>query len=202
MSKQPWREKYKVDVPEGEIGGWAVERFTITEEEARHHNAMASFRSSLRGSYVFPGDFTRLVRGRHTVVMSDTMQEIGGHLDPIREAKGCCLVNGLGLGVVANGMLMKPEVEHVTVIEKSPAVIKLVAQHYIDRYGDRIEIIEDDAFTFKPPKGVRYNVIWHDVWDAICATNLKGMEKLHRKYGRRCDWQDSWAKARARRLRG
>ena len=32
----------------------------------------------------------------------------------------------------------------------------------------------------------------HDIWDDICLDNLETMATLHRKYGRRCDWQGSW----------
>jgi hypothetical protein len=84
------------------------------------------------------------------------------------------------------------QVTHVTVIEKSPDVIKLVGPSFAD---PRVTIIEADAYTYQPPKGIRYNAVWHDIWDNICGDNTEGMGKLHRKYGRRTDWQDSWCKA-------
>jgi hypothetical protein len=38
--------------------------------------------------------------------------------------------------------------------------------------------------------------VWHDIWLDLCTDNLEGMGKLHRKYGRRTDWQGSWEKDR------
>jgi spermidine synthase len=126
--------------------------------------------------------------------MSDTVDEIRDHLGPIRRATGKCLVNGLGLGMVLQGMLNKPEVEHVTAIEISPDVIALVAPHYQERFGDRLTIIQADALVWRPSKGTRFNVVWHDIWDDMSEDNLPDMHKLHRSYGRRCDWQGSWGR--------
>ena len=88
-------------------------------------------------------------------------------------------------------------VDKVTVIENSPDVIALVGPTLMKRYSSllpRLEIIEADAFTYKPPKGIRYSVVWHDIWPDLCTDNLKTIGTLHRRYGRRCDWQGSWGK--------
>ena len=58
--------------------------------------------------------------------------------------------------------------------------------------GGRLVIIEADAFTWKWPRGMHYNVVWHDVWDDICADNYPEMMKLLERYHRRCDWQGCW----------
>ena len=57
-----------------------------------------------------------------------------------------------------------------------------------------LEIIEADAYLYQPPKGIRYSVVWHDIWPDLCEDNLKEMGTLHRRYGKRCDWQGSWGK--------
>lgn len=93
-------------------------------------------------------------------------------------------------------MLDKPAVDKVTVIEISPDVITLVGSYLKEHFGARLEIIEADAFTWQPPRGVRYGAVWHDIWDNICSDNLPEMHKLHRKYGRRTDWQGSWCRWR------
>ena len=58
----------------------------------------------------------------------------------------------------------------------------------------KLNIICADALEWKPPKGTRYNAVWHDIWDNICGDNLDDMKKLHRKYGRRTNWQGSWCR--------
>jgi hypothetical protein len=197
-------EKYKVDVPEGQSGNWRVERFVVTERDADLERIRSAFASSARRIPVPAGHYTRLMHGTGfgALVMSDTPAEMNDHRYAIHLAKGKVLVNGLGLGVVVQAMLEKPEVDHLTVIEISPDVIALVGDHYKERYGDRVEIIEADALTWKAPKGVRYDVVWHDIWKDICADNLPEMHKLHRKYGRRADWQGSWCRAECEWQRG
>lgn len=180
------QEEIKVNIPTGEKGLWRVERFIVTEDHA-------AFSSSYRGRFTPAGEYTRLMRGK-TVVMSDTPNEIDDIREPIRRASGNVLVNGLGLGVLVNAILTKPTVSRVTVIEISEDVIQLVGAHYQKQYGERLHIVNADALKYKPTNGDYYSVAWHDIWDNICADNLPQMKTLHRKYGRICDWQDSWCR--------
>ncbi len=127
--------------------------------------------------------------------MQYTQSEIRDHLSFIRVAKrygGHILINGLGLGVALTEILKSENIKNITVIEKSKDVINLVAPSF--QYDKRVNIINADAFTRKPPKGIRYTAVWHDIWDNIGGDNLPEMTKLHRKYGKRTDWQGSWAK--------
>jgi spermidine synthase len=179
---------FTVDVPEGTSGDWAVERFTVTEEDERRQR-MRIFSSM--GRFVPAGTYTRLTRNGH-VVMSDTPDEIRDHAEAIYQASGSCLIHGLGLGVVIEAI--KDKADHITVVEISEDVIKLVGPHYEAKLGDRLTIIHGDALTWAPPHGVRYNMVWHDIWDNICSDNLPEMKRLHRRYGRRTDWQGSWAR--------
>ncbi len=188
----------KVDVPEGVSGKWAIERFIVSDDEAK----WANLRSAISGGGIgggrgiSPGTYTKLTYGgSRNVVMSDTPAEMRDHMMPVIKAQGHCLVNGLGLGMVANAMLQKPEVFSVTVIENDPDVIKLVALHYKNKFGDKISIIEADALVYTPPKGERYGAVWHDIWPSICSDNLKTMKVLHKKYGHRAEWQGSWCRA-------
>ena len=184
----------KVDVPEGVSGKWAVQRFTVSKEEAQFANLRAAISSGGRAREIDPGTYTKLIYGSE-IIMSDVPAEVRDHYEPVRKATGHCLVNGLGLGMVANAMLQKPEVFSVTVIEIDPDVIKLVSLHYKNKFGDKISIIEADALTWSPPKGERYGAVWHDIWPNICADNLETMKVLHKKYGRRTEWQGSWCRA-------
>jgi spermidine synthase len=129
--------------------------------------------------------------------MSDTPAECHDHWEPYCEARlrgGHVLIHGLGLGMLLNRILRDTECA-VTVVEKSADVIQLVAGHYTERHADRLTIVEGDALTWQPPRDVRYTVVWHDIWDNICADNLPDMHRLHRRFGRRCDWQGSWSRA-------
>lgn len=188
-----WRlivDKYKVNVPEGKSGNWEVRCFSVSKEDAEFGALRSIFKG---GRYTPVGDYTGLYHCDN-VIMSDTPDEIRDHMSFIHRATGNVLINGLGIGMVLQAVLNKPEVTHVTVIEISSDVISLVAPHYQNQFGDRLTIIENDALKYKPPKGIRYNAIWHDIWPNICTDNLEEMKILHRKYGHCCNWQGSWSK--------
>lgn len=187
----------QVNVPNGKSGIWNIEEFEVSQKDADFENMRAMFSFSSRT--IKPGKYKRLKRG-NTVVMSNTPAEISDHFYFIRKAKqgGDILINGLGLGVALTEILKSEKVTSVTVIEKSEDVISLVAPSFSD---ERVEIIHADAFEWKLPKGKKYQAVWHDIWDYICADNLPEMTKLHRKYGKRADWQGSWCKELCQRQR-
>jgi hypothetical protein len=175
----------KVTLPDGEKGPWKVTRFQTDRMD---------FFSAMYGRAVPVGEwFTRLTCKGRGVVMSDTPAERREHSYALHKATGSCLLNGLGIGMLLKNILLKPEVTDVTVVEMEQDVIDLVAPHYQDA---RLNIVHCSAFDYNPPKGKRYNMVWHDIWDAIDEDNLPEMGRLHRKYGRICDWQGSWAKER------
>lgn len=187
--------EYKVDVPEGRWDPWSVERFQVDEAGANRHNLYEKIHHTFR--MIEPGTYTKLVRNG-TIVMSDTPSEIYDHLDAIRNAKGHVLIAGLGLGMVTGACLKSQAVERVTVIEKSPVVIHLVAGHYKKLYGDRLEIVESDIMDYKAPKGLKYGSCWFDIWDHICSDNLEPMKALKARYGRKSEWVGCWAEAECR----
>ena len=178
----------KITIPDGVSGDWRVESFEVTEQESKFSMIRAMQHPE---EYVLPGKYQRLMRGG-TVVMSDTRMEMN-ELRPIKySAKGNVLLNGLGLGVCLRIVLQKPEVLNVTVIEKSLDVINLVGNYFND---SRVSIVNADAFEWIPPKGVRYDAVWHDIWDDMCSDNLKEMTQLKRKYSRKSDWQGCWSES-------
>ena len=178
----------KVSIPEMKNGAWSIEHFVVDAPDIH---------SMLRGRGVPPGKYTRAMRNG-TLVMSDTPAEQRDHYEAVRRATGSCLLNGLGIGMVLKNILLKDDVTDVTVVEISQDLIDMVSPHYNDQ---RVTFICSDAFDYKPPKGKRYHMVWHDIWDYICADNLSEMTKLHRKYGSRADWQGSWCKAECQRGR-
>ena len=191
--------KIKIDVPDGISGDWKVSTFEVSEKDANFFNLRAALKPGYR--IIDSGTYKKLTCNNQ-IVMSNTPAEIADHLGFIYEAErsgGNILINGLGLGVALRAILKYDNVKAVTVIEKSKDVIKLVAPSLQD--DARVNIINADAYDWKPPKEVRYNVVWHDIWENICEDNLPEMTRLHRKYGKRADWQSSWCKELCKRLR-
>lgn len=184
----------QVSVPEGTKGPWTIKRFTVDAEPS-----IANLRLAMDGRGVAPGTYTKLVHAQRGIVMSDTTAEKRDHIGFVRAARGHVLINGLGIGMCLAAVLAKDTVTQVTVVEIDADVIALVADHYAT--DPRVGIVHSSAFDYQPPKGVRYGAVWHDIWDSICADNLPEMTRLHRKYGRRADWQGSWCRLECERAR-
>lgn len=172
----------------------AIKRFRLTESDC--------LIPRIRGDrFIKPGNYTRLMVGK-TLMMSDTPKEYYDHVGLFWRARGRVLVHGLGLGCALHVLLRKPGVDHVTVVEKEPDVIALVGRVFTSRFPKRrLTIIEGDAFTWKPKRGECWDVVWHDIWPAICADNLAQMATLNRRFGRRAKWQQCWSQDRCRHLR-
>lgn len=197
----------KVDLPEAQLGGFCIERTTVKDDGHTLLENLRSLRDGMPERVVPPGQYTRLVYrpkakeakagGRGRLLMSDTPFEAWSNRPALQAAEGHMLINGLGLGFLLKAILRKPGVARVTVIEKERDVIELVGSHYRD---DRLEIIHADAFEYQPPKGIRYNLVWHDIWDEVSVTNLAEIKQLKLKYGRRCAWQGAWAQREILRL--
>jgi hypothetical protein len=171
-------------VPEGQLGPWRIERFSIEDGENLLIPAMRSMTMGAR-DYTPPGTYTRLVHNERGVIMSDTLDECEDLLPLVQAVKGRVLITGLGLGIAVDAVLRKPEVSFVTVIEKHKRIVHLVGGHLTDLHGtETLEIIRDDAFIWKPPRGVRWDYAWHDIWDEITPENLVGMAILRSRYRR------------------
>ncbi len=175
MAVKPWPpELRRVTVPPAVSGLWSVERCDA---------------------------YTQLCYSNR-VVMTDVPFELETHREPVIEAKRRAphggpggidvLINGLGLGLIVQAMLSIRGVRRITVVEKSSDVILLVAPHYMREHGSRLEVHLADAYSWQPPAGTRYGVVWHDVWPAMHADNQAGMRLLEGRYGGLCDWQGSW----------
>ena len=179
-------------VPEGSQGVASVHHYEIGRKEA----AFSAIRAMQHGpgELISEGKYARLMIGP-TLMMSDTDMERSTNRIFVLKAKGNVLVAGLGLGLILFAIADKPQVEHVTVVEKYQDVVDLVGPAVKARLGDRLTIITADIFDWKPEKGVKFNTIYHDVWPTVNLDNLKEMTTLHRKFGRYLSpggWQSSW----------
>lgn len=170
---------FKVHLPEGESGDWKVERMVV-------HADIHALRFWLDGRAVPPGDdYTLLTKKGTGVFMTDTPAELNDAYWLLRLACGHVLISGLGIGMIPRALLLDRygagRVERITILEKEPDVIKLVAPHMADK---RIDIIEADAFTWEPPAGTKFDYAWHDIWPDMCSDHKPEMNRLTRRYAR------------------
>lgn len=86
----------------------------------------------------------------------------------IAEAHGKVVTFGLGLGYYAYMVSEKPDVDSITVIEKSPKVIELFKKHILPQFpnNQKVRIIEADAFEYaeKIMPSEQYDYAFVDTW--------------------------------------
>lgn len=186
-----YSEAMTLDLPEMDIDGIKVEHWNISQEESdrsRLHAAIGDGRGR-----VLPGKITRvLIDGK--LWMSDTPDEKRDHSEVFYQAArrgGRILINGLGAGMVLGALLKLENVTHIDVVELDERIIKHIGPHYDD---PRVTIHHGDAYTIKWPVGTEWTLAWHDIWLDLSAENFPGMHRLHRRYGRRVQWQASWGR--------
>ena len=168
-------------VPDGKRGLWSIETFTVSERDARMFNLGNMFNP---GQWIDPGTYRRLRHKERGIVMSNTPMEVRSNYDAYLSAHNRVLINGLGLGMLLEGILRKPDVTYVRVIEVDPDVIRLTGDYYLG-FSDKLEIVEADAYEYRPKRGEFFDYVWHDIWDDINADNLPLMSKLTRRYNKR-----------------
>jgi len=176
-------------IPEGISGNVKIEHFEVDKTAADFTRLRAALNPG-RDEYVPEGKYARLVVGGATM-MTDTLMEKSSNRAVVLISSGHVLIAGLGLGMILWPISDKERVLSVTVVEKSPDVVKLVAPHV----PKKVTVVEGDIFEWTPAKGAKYDTIYFDIWPSITTGNLEGMAKLHRRFGRfkaEGGWMDSW----------
>lgn len=170
-------EQFKVKLPPGRSGAWAVEPFHA-------HDPMMLLRAWRDGRPIPEGEYTRLWNDQAGTFMTDTPAELQDAYMLIRMARGHLLITGLGIGMIPRALLMdRPHgptpIEKITIVEREEDVIKLVGPSMSD---PRIEIVHGDAFSWEPPADAVFDWAWHDIWPDMSTDYLPEIRKLRRRY--------------------
>lgn len=119
-----------------------------------------------------------LHQGR-TAWMSTSLMEQESHAFHVDQARGVVVVAGLGMGMYAYAVSLKPEVKRVVVIERAPEVIAVV--HEAARSAswpgrEKVTILEADALGLEMPAlveaaigGQRPGYLYADIWPTCGA---------------------------------
>lgn len=104
--------------------------------------------------------------------MSIVPMEMESQAIGIGAAYGHTAVMGLGMGWCAANVALNPAVERVTVVERDPAVVALIADLGVfaqlpSEIAAKIAIVEADAFTWRPDAAV--DSLQIDIWPRIMA---------------------------------
>jgi hypothetical protein len=156
-------------------GIWAIERMVFTKP---HEQRLIGWPS-----------YTRLVHGCGDVVMEDSWTELRKHLPIWLAASGRVLVTGLGLGCVVRGLLAKPDVTHIDVIEIDRHILRVIGDQFASE--PRVTFHHADALRFPVPHRYTWDFGWHDIWDEehLHVLHAKLLKRFHRACGRQGAWQ-------------
>lgn len=150
------------EIPARWSGLWFIEKTELKQEmPAPYRDEMRILPAGIYTALFRMTDGTMMNFPPGVVVMEDTPFELRTHLEFMLRAKGRVLVTGLGLGCVVRGLLSNPNVTHVTCIERSADVLKLV-QPYMPK--DRLAIIQADALKWTATTDQTFDYAWHDLW--------------------------------------
>lgn len=156
---------------ERDVNNWKLQKFEIKPGDIR-----AMFDG------IAPGKYIRLLHDDECV-MSDTNMEKRTNSEFCINAHGDIIIGGLGIGMIVMAVQDKPEVHSITVIEKNEEVIEMIASQL--NFNDKVNIICDDVFSWKPDRGVKYDMVYMDIWNYINSEIYNAeMQPLKRKYAK------------------
>jgi hypothetical protein len=97
--------------------------------------------------------------------MSTALDEVDSNLPHVAAAYGRVAVMGAGMGMVLYNMLARPQVTHLTVVERDPLVVDLLQKITdMDRWVgiEKLKFVISDAFDFRPAGSLDY--LYVDIW--------------------------------------
>ena len=156
-------------LPEQTFGLWTIKRVTVTDAIQAFSLGYRSYtllhRVSMKTLHLGPPG---------EVVMEDSRSELKRHLPIWMAAKGRVLISGLGLGCVVRGLLIKPEVTHIDVVEMDPDIMRICGAEFVG--NPRVTLHLGDALTYPWPDDVTWDFASHDCW-----TDDERLQLLHGK---------------------
>ena len=150
-------------LPPQQKGVAKIEHYTVSKLDV--------LRELMHGGPAEEGKVAILRIGGRTM-MSDTRHEKITNYGVVRQARGNVLIAGLGIGMILHPILKKPEVSHITVLEKEQDVIDIVQPSL---QSPKLTIVCADAFTWKPI--AKFDCIYFDIW----ADGSSDLAKIERK---------------------
>jgi hypothetical protein len=188
----------------GEFGPWELKRIQVDtlkdptgEINVKNFAAACVRMNGCRSYHVL----TRMTEAKMHVggdiVMIDNLPELQKHLPILMRAAGRVLITGLGLGCVVRGLLSKPDVEHIDVVEIDRQILDRIGPEFSG--NSRVTLHHADAMRFKV-NGRRWDWAWHDLWDeheALAIVHSKLIFRLCRVVRHQGAWEmPRWLKRR------
>lgn len=192
-----WQDLSTILQPK-ELNGFKLIHYKLDEERLKWARVRDLMNRSYETRGQKPGVIVQLIGPNGNLMMSDAEMEKDTNREFIWSANGDVLIGGLGLGMILLQIQNKHEVDNVTVVELHQEVIDLVAAQL--PLHNKVNIIQADIRDWYPVKGVLYDTIYFDIWDAVCGDSWREMSRLHRRFCKRLNrenpwcWMSSWRK--------
>lgn len=191
-------------LPDSKKGSAELRSFTVdkaTVEFTKLKAAMSGLSSEYLGFK--PGKYARLLIHGSTI-MSNTYMEIETNRSIMDNANGKVLIAGLGIGMIILPIQEKKNVDKIIVVENNEDVIDLVANKLPLHH--KVEIVKGNIFDLSLSKDDKFDTIYFDIWDGICADYWNEMKKLTSKFKYKVNRENknhmltSWRKEDMKRL--
>jgi hypothetical protein len=180
------------------FGAWTIRR--IHKNSKEYHAVQMSFCGRPPRTLLHKITDATMNTEYGDLVMEDSDRELSRHLPIWMRAQGDVLVTGLGLGCVVRGLLAKPEVRHIDVVEIDAGIIRVVGAEFAS--NPRVTLHHGNALTYKWPSGKRWDYAWHDLYvdeGELQLLHADLMGKLRSRVPRQSAW--NWPRFAKRRLR-
>lgn len=160
-----------IKFPEGKNGKWsfetkvckAYEAFVYDDPKVLPDGRILPCIGFFDKEYPFPAV---LENGREWMTLMPN--ETNTTKPAINASKGRVLTFGLGLGYYAYMASIIPEVESVTVVERSGDVIELFKQYILPQFPDpdKVKIVQSDAFEYaeNQMQAGGFDTVFVDIW--------------------------------------
>jgi len=167
-----------------------IVHYTLTEEKLKLIKFRDIIHSRRESEGQKPGTIVQLCHKNGEVIMTDTEMERRTNKYFFMQANGDVLIGGLGLGMILLAAQAKEEVNSITVVEISQEIIDLVAPQL--PLNGKVNVICGDILTWWPEKKTtKFDTMYFDIWDSVCADHYSDMKKLNRRFGRRLNRDNS-----------
>ena len=115
------------------------------------------------------------------VWMSLTPGEIYSQRAGVKRGKGNVLILGLGMGWMAQRVLEREKVKHVTIVERELPILEHFGLMLKEEFGNKVTLVHGDAHKYGDPrinKQYDYDIALWDIWSGYsgCAYDRKYCE--------------------------
>lgn len=172
--RQDWRTP--VDIPEGERGEYKIRHVHWPAGQVARlvSNRTALFSGApeiTSVKFAGPTRWHELTQGGG-VWTTDYPIERYQQEKLIQNFSGRVLVTGLGVGMIARLLSLKPKVTNVVIVERSQEVIDLVAPYICDA---KVSVVKMDAFDYLETTDDKFDYAFHDIWQGDGENTLVKM---------------------------